>query len=663
MGRRGSHQSALGIRHSSKSHIKGHCRWLLLVIHAFVLHARIDVAQARFWKDVLSEEDIDQSLRGSSNGKHDNEHRPGEHIFETEEDPFDLPSSSRDIISYYDEETKGESDESTMNAPASAPTTQNIHETPTSRVSSYFDTTTAEPIPDNLFLRKPLSSSVSRTRDITSYRTTRTYVPPAESPKSSTSSSEAYIPDPISPSENTQTESPTEEDERYAYPENSVMPLQNLPWGYFNYDMSKESWHGPGYPIFNNELSIEYVNNAWIDYQPPLPIPPSQAMAIANGKTSNDGHNDYFYWDEFGPDGLGFGPWKNTLNNVREMPNQCGEIGKQSPIDIRPNGFACLEHHEIRTRRGDFRVFGKRDNFDLQILPSKLRVGVRRRPCRQIENPVCSEPDPPHADFPHGWPGFVDVLHVDFKFPSEHTIHGKSFDGEMQIYHLHPGRKRLPVVTVLMEVIQDENDRDAGYNEYLQEAIDGFQYEYDANRANCANNAIHNRNRRLRKAHRTSEENAQSERRVLDDKGNDRTIEELANTIFGRNQDNLEEYARLLDQNSTFSFERDSHQRRLAGIWNPHHESLVPSIYFYGYDGSLTEPPCSEIVSWFVIDETMKISRNQLEQMKFLLFTNVDGSTCESTSAHYQSSVARPIQETGSDRQIWHCTSEDYLPD
>jgi hypothetical protein len=268
----------------------------------------------------------------------------------------------------------------------------------------------------------------------------------------------------------------------------------------------------------------------------------------------------------------------------------------------------------------------------------------------------------------------------------------------MQIYHLHPGRKRLPVVSVLMEVVEGEDGGDEGHNEYLQEAIDGFQYEYDSNKAKCAKTAIDIENRRLQMKNRSRGESESEKERCdgtkkqstaaagessfdageKEDKGislqdchkdggsNDsdvHAIEVLANTTFGGDRERMEEYARFMEYNSSFSMRKDNHRRRLKGIWNPHHESLVPSIYFYGYDGSLTEPPCSEIVSWFVIDEPMKISRNQLEQMKYLLFTNVDGTTCQSTSVHHQSSVARPIQDTGAKRQIWHCTVNDYLPD
>ena len=74
------------------------------------------------------------------------------------------------------------------------------------------------------------------------------------------------------------------------------------------------------------------------------------------------------------------------------------------------------------------------------------------------------------------------MMHVDFKIPAEHRIYGEVFDAEMQIFHLHPGRRRLPAISVLIRVDPD------GYNYYLQTAIDAFQYEYNLHRAQCADN-------------------------------------------------------------------------------------------------------------------------------------------------------------------------------
>jgi carbonic anhydrase len=259
-----------------------------------------------------------------------------------------------------------------------------------------------------------------------------------------------------------------------------------------------------------------------------------------------------------------------------------------------------------------------------RIESNKLRLVYQRRPCADILDAVCAEPDPPAADFPNGWGGFADMMHVDFKLPAEHRLYGEVYDAEMQIFHLHPGRRRLPAISVLIQV--DPN----GYNYYLQIAIDAFQYEYNLHRAQCADNVRRNR-------------------QLMDD----------AQTTTGYDE-SWGEFSSLLED-PDFIEEGKEHQRRMSSIWYPHHEALIPTYWFYGYDGSLTEPPCTEIVSWFVMDTPMIIAPAQLEQMKKILFTHVD-ENCESTSTHFHESVARPIQES-SGRQVWRCTPDDFPPD
>ena len=189
----------------------------------------------------------------------------------------------------------------------------------------------------------------------------------------------------------------------------------------------------------------------------------------------------------------------------------------------------------------------------------------------------------------------------------------------MQIFHLHPGRRRIPAISVLIRT--DPN----AYNDYLQTAIDAFQYEYDLHKAQCASS--------LRRRRQMAAFNESSW---------------------------VMEFSRLLDD-PEFLEEGKKHERRMSGIWHPYHESLIPTYWFYGYDGSLTEPPCTEIVSWFVMDTPMKIAPQQLEQMKNILFSHVN-EDCEKTSVHFGESVARPIQETG-DRQVWQCTRDHFPPD
>ena len=57
--------------------------------------------------------------------------------------------------------------------------------------------------------------------------------------------------------------------------------------------------------------------------------------------------------------------------------------------------------------------------------------------------------------------------------------------------------------------------------------------------------------------------------------------------------------------------------------------ALMPANYnhwlkqhFWWYDGSLTTPPCSEIVSWFVMTDPIEASHDQLEEMEAILHEN-----------------------------------------
>ena len=258
----------------------------------------------------------------------------------------------------------------------------------------------------------------------------------------------------------------------------------------------------------------------------------------------------------------------------------------------------------------------------------------------KLENVACQEPDPPFADFPNGWRGDSDTMHVDIKVPAEHQIYGEQFDAEMQIFHIHPDRRLLPAISILMKVTPN------GYNSVFQEAIDVFQHEFDADQAECG--------RRLRQG-RKMVSDFHSKVMSKDEEGND------SNKSERDYYENWGDFSTRLDDPS-FVKEGEETQRRMAEKWHPYHPDLMKTVYFYGYDGSLTEPPCTEIVSWFIMDEPMTISQAQLDQMKNILFNHVDGN-CQRTSVHFHKrGVARPIQDTNG-RMVWHCTRNHFLPD
>lgn len=90
----------------------------------------------------------------------------------------------------------------------------------------------------------------------------------------------------------------------------------------------------------------------------------------------------------------------------------------------------------------------------------------------------------------------------------------------------------------------------------------------------------------------------------------------------------------------------------------------MPTIYFYRYNGSITEPPCKD-VTWWVMSEPTVISHAQLIQLRRILFTHVD-ENCARTSVHNaDESSARPIFPAGDlvNDGIEKCTSAHFEPD
>jgi len=94
--------------------------------------------------------------------------------------------------------------------------------------------------------------------------------------------------------------------------------------------------------------------------------------------------------------------------------------------------------------------------------------------------------------------------------------------------------------------------------------------------------------------------------------------------------------------------------------FNIYHIDLIPSIHWYAYKGSLTQPPCSRIVHWRVYDRPMKISPQQLQELQILL---ARGPCKDSPYRKGLGSVVARLPQDFDNRIHWHCTEKDFLSD
>ena len=84
-------------------------------------------------------------------------------------------------------------------------------------------------------------------------------------------------------------------------------------------------------------------------------------------------------------------------------------------------------------------------------------------------------------------------------------------------------------------------------------------------------------------------------------------------------------------------FEAGEENPLFAEFWNflPREEGEVPSDlriditdvlpgepHFYAFDGSLTTPPCSEGVKWFLMEETVQASKAQMDKFMSIFGSN-----------------------------------------
>lgn len=236
------------------------------------------------------------------------------------------------------------------------------------------------------------------------------------------------------------------------------------------------------------------------------------------------------------------------------------------------------------------------DQIRFQIEPHALRVKFPK--ANEFDNKT-----PPGANFSKLSSFFIPAVYMDVKIPSEHYKHGTQYPGEIHIGHKYGNRN--VIIGFFIEPTQ--------HNYHLQ--FEQFLREWEELKW---------------------ENDYYCEHRHL--------------------QYPPPPYLRTYPILS-----KDEMQR----IWGFYHKfrsdfnlyRLIPSKEYFGYDGSITMPPCASRAVWRFLDKPMKISYLQYERLQTVLLDQKN-SNCQSSSNSFQGRVNRPLQSNNN--HIFRCTKNDF---
>jgi len=317
-----------------------------------------------------------------------------------------------------------------------------------------------------------------------------------------------------------------------------------------------------------------------------------------------------FNYDPYSP--IGPNHWDTIVNvpttykdYITENENQCSSSSSstttssaQSPINIKNSmllNYPCTDNHPPKVHIGQTKF----KELDFVILPNALRVKFPQNniPVPKIDFSDLSTP--------------IKLLHVDVKIRSEHYLNGQQYPGEFQMYFHFPKsadefkqhtEDQLVALSIFMDFHDDDSNEEE--NKELEQFIKRWEEELWSKQNEC-------------------------KRRI------DPTIPEYAPTYYTvytkKETNDIWDLPKVVNANSTL--------RTDFNIWR-----FMPTGYYCGYKGSLTEPPCTDKVTWRILDLPMKISKAQYKRMQSILTNRLDDTTCEITTASYNGTVNRPLQ-------------------
>jgi len=284
--------------------------------------------------------------------------------------------------------------------------------------------------------------------------------------------------------------------------------------------------------------------------------------------------------------------------------NECGKKkNRQSPVDLIQNED-CRADHEMLFTDGTCEI----DDILFEVTPYSLKGTFPIKKCT-----------PPGLDLSDSFHERYDNT-FEVKLPGEHRIKGKKFDAEIQFSHVlnvleeHETNRDHQIAMAARPIVAKKNKHD----DYMETFITEWEHAADKKEQQCEDRGI--------------------------------STLQAPETKYAQSQRRERRRQRKLHENVW-----DLTQKRDHNVL----KQPFKNQYYYGYKGSLTIPPCSDMVLWYVVDKPMKIDKKQLKRMQRLITNYLDDDCEKNTYASDSGAVNRPLQKKHK-HKIFHCDESDY---